>query len=67
MVKFYNSLSEKDKRRYAAIEAKKLGHGGIKYISAAILILKHLYYKKALRVISPAILIMENQEELWVK
>ena len=33
MVKFYNSLSEKDKRRYAAIEAKKLGHGGIKYIS----------------------------------
>jgi len=33
MLKFYNSLSEKDKRRYAAIEAKKLGHGGIKYIS----------------------------------
>jgi hypothetical protein len=33
MVKFYNSLSEKDKRRYAAVEAKKLGHGGIKYIS----------------------------------
>jgi hypothetical protein len=33
MVKFYKSLSEKDKRRYAAIEAKKLGHGGIKYIS----------------------------------
>ena len=33
MVKFYNSLSEKDKRRYAAIEAKKLGYGGIKYIS----------------------------------
>jgi len=33
MVKFYNSLSEKDKPRYVAIEAKKLGHGGIKYIS----------------------------------
>ena len=33
MVKFYNSLSEKDKRRYAAIEAKKLGRRGIKYIS----------------------------------
>jgi hypothetical protein len=33
MVKFYISLSEKDKRRYAAIEAKKMGHGGIKYIS----------------------------------
>ena len=33
MLKFYISLSEKDKRRYAAIEAKKIGHGGIKYIS----------------------------------
>ena len=28
MRKFYASLSEKDRRRYAAIEAKKLGHGG---------------------------------------
>lgn len=33
MVCFYNTLSEKDKRRYAAVEAKKLGHGGIRYIS----------------------------------
>lgn len=33
MVCFYNTLSEKDKRRYAAVEAKKLGHGSIKYIS----------------------------------
>ena len=30
--KFYNSLSEKDKRRYAGIEAQKLGWGGISYI-----------------------------------
>lgn len=29
----YDSLSEKDRRRYAAIEAKKLGHGGIIYIA----------------------------------
>ena len=29
---FYQSLSEKDRRRYAAIEAKKLGHGGISHI-----------------------------------
>ena len=33
MRKFYNTLSEKDKRRYAAIEAMKLGHGGIAYIA----------------------------------
>ncbi|MDA9004081.1 hypothetical protein N9J26_01180 [bacterium] len=32
MINLYNSLSEKDRRRYAAIEAKKLGHGGIAYI-----------------------------------
>jgi len=36
MRKFYNSLSEKDKRRYAAIEAIKLGHGGIAYISQVL-------------------------------
>jgi len=29
---FYQSLSEKDRRRYAAVEAKKLGYGGISYI-----------------------------------
>jgi hypothetical protein len=29
----YKSLSEKDRRRYAAIEADKLGYGGQAYIS----------------------------------
>jgi hypothetical protein len=33
---FYNSLSEKDRRRYAAIEAAKLGHGGIGYIATLL-------------------------------
>jgi len=33
MQRFYSSLTEKDRRRYAAIEAEKLGHGGISYIS----------------------------------
>lgn len=33
MVRFYCSLNERDRRRYAAIEAVKLGHGGIQYIS----------------------------------
>lgn len=36
MKKFYNSLSEKDKRRYAAIESAKLPHGGVNYISALL-------------------------------
>ena len=33
MRNFYNSLSEKDRRRYAAVEVTKLGYGGIAYIS----------------------------------
>jgi hypothetical protein len=33
MVRFYDNLSEKDQRYYAAVEAEKLGHGGINYIS----------------------------------
>ena len=33
---FYDSLSEKDRRRYAAIEAAKLGHGGTGYISTLL-------------------------------
>jgi hypothetical protein len=33
MQSYHESLSEKDRRRYAAIEAKKLGYGGIQYIS----------------------------------
>lgn len=30
---FYESLSEKDRRRYAAVEAEKLGHGGVGYLA----------------------------------
>ena len=33
MQKLYKSLNERDKRRYAAVEAAKLGHGGLTYIS----------------------------------
>ena len=33
MIAHYQELSEKDQRRYAAVEAKKIGYGGISYIS----------------------------------
>ena len=36
MKTFFNTLSEKDKRRYAAVEAQKLGHGGINYIARTL-------------------------------
>ncbi len=36
MQRYYQSLSEKDRRRYAGIEAIKLGYGGISYISRVL-------------------------------
>ena len=36
MKAFYDSLSEKDRRRYAALEAAKLGHGGTDYIATVL-------------------------------
>jgi hypothetical protein len=33
MQRFFEWLSEKDRRRYAAVEAAKLGQGGIEYIA----------------------------------
>ena len=33
MRNFYQSLSEKERRRYAAVEAEKLGYGGAAYIA----------------------------------
>ena len=30
---YYSSLAEKDRRQYAAVEAMKLGYGGVSYIS----------------------------------
>jgi hypothetical protein len=33
---YYQSLSEKDRRRFAAVEAIKLGHGGIRYIAQVL-------------------------------
>ena len=36
MRNFYGSLSEKDRRRYAAVEAEKLGYGGITYICGVL-------------------------------
>jgi len=33
MRNFFETLSEKDQRRYAAMQARQLGHGGIEYVS----------------------------------
>ena len=36
MKRLFDSLKESDRRRYAAIEAAKLGHGGIEYIAGVL-------------------------------
>lgn len=36
MKKFYETLSEKDKRGYAGVEAMKIGRGGVAYISRVL-------------------------------
>lgn len=33
---FWQTLSEKDRRRFAALEAARLGHGGIEYVAAVL-------------------------------
>ncbi|MDP6652070.1 MAG: hypothetical protein QGF90_08205 [Gammaproteobacteria bacterium] len=36
MRSYYETLSEKDRRRYAGIEALKLGRGGVTYIAKVL-------------------------------
>jgi hypothetical protein len=36
MKRFFQTLSEKDRRRYAAVEAAKFGHGGVDYVAGVL-------------------------------
>ncbi len=36
MQALYRSLRENDRRRYAAVEAAKLGHGGTEYVASLL-------------------------------
>ena len=36
MRRLFQWLSEKDRRRYAAVEAAKFGHGGVEYIARVL-------------------------------
>jgi hypothetical protein len=36
MQRLYGSLGEKARRRYAAVEAAKLGHGGTEYVARVL-------------------------------
>ena len=36
MRNFYQTLSEKDRRRFAAVQARQFGHGGVRYITEVL-------------------------------
>ena len=36
MQDFFSTLSEKDQRRFAALEARQLGYGGVKYVAEVL-------------------------------
>lgn len=59
MKNFYDSLSEKDRRRYAALEVMKLAYGAKQYISDLL----DCDYKTIERGLSD----LENEEELKKK
>lgn len=56
MQRLYRSLNERDRRRYAAVEAAKLGHGGMEYIGGLL--------GCDLKTIRRGQLELESQEEL---
>jgi hypothetical protein len=45
MRRLFDSLKESDRRRYAAIEAAKLGHGGIEYIARVLLTFRKSWWQ----------------------
>jgi hypothetical protein len=53
MQRFFGGLSEKDRRRYAAIEAAKRGHGGVEY-SARVLACDPKTIRQGLRDLAAA-------------
>jgi len=38
MREYYSQLPERSRRHYAAVEAAKIGHGGVSYISAQLIV-----------------------------
>jgi hypothetical protein len=52
MRSFYNSLNEKDRRRYAGLEALKIGRGGRNYIAEVLGCSRRTVSKGAEEVVS---------------
>lgn len=53
MSNFYNSLNEKDRRHYAALEATKLGYGGVSYVCRLLNCSEHTVKRGVQELLSP--------------
>jgi len=56
MHSYFKSLQEKEARHYAAVEALKLGYGGISYISRLFSIHRKAIYKGIKELSSPSLM-----------
>lgn len=54
MINYYKSLSEKDRRHFAGLEALKLGQGGTNYISWLFRLNKKVLVKAKKELMSPS-------------
>lgn len=55
MLRHYTQLSEKSQREYMAIEAKKLGYGGITYIADLFAVTRNRIYHGIAELENPAL------------
>jgi len=53
---YFSQLNEKDKRHYAATEAKKLGYGGQKYIMELLEVSDHVIRRGTRELLNPKLL-----------
>jgi len=53
---YFSQLNEKDKRHYAATEAKKLGYGGQKYIMELLGVSDHVIRRGTRELLNPKLL-----------
>jgi hypothetical protein len=52
---YYDGLGEKDRRQYAAVEAIKLGHGGVTYISRLLCLDRSTVIQGKKELLAPAV------------
>jgi hypothetical protein len=66
MLRMHNSLNERDRRRYAAVEAVKLGHGGIEYVAQVVMCDPKTIHLGISELQTPAELSVERQRKKGV-